>query len=201
MTSKRRTQFLAELRESFSMAMQAIAAHKLRSALTLLGVLIGVFSIIVVMTALRVMQSDIESKLSQLGINCFMIQKRPGLMFNSADWERIARRKNITYANGQNLQERLTMAANIGMETTFWGGQIETRFASTAPSVMLFGETPGSFPARNWLLDEGRILSDADVDGARDVAVLGASVAMPTFQPRARHSESLSFASARVGTV
>ena len=181
MTSKRRTQFLAELRESFSMAMQAIAAHKLRSGLTLLGVLIGVFSIIVVMTALRVMQSDIESKLSQLGINCFMIQKRGGLMFNSADWEKIARRKNITYANGQNLQERLTMAGSIGMESTFWGGQIETRFASTAPSVSLYGETPGSFPARNWILDEGRIISDADVDGARDVAVLGASVAKTVF--------------------
>jgi putative ABC transport system permease protein len=39
----------------------AIAAHKLRSALTLLGVLVGVFSIIVVMTAMRVMQSNIES--------------------------------------------------------------------------------------------------------------------------------------------
>ena len=181
MTSKRQIHLPAELRESFSMAMQAIAAHKLRSSLTLLGVLIGVFSIIVVMTALRVMQSDIESKLSQLGINCFMIQKRPGLMFNSADWEKIARRKNITYANGQALQERLTMAGSIGMESTFWGGQIETRFASTAPSVSLYGETPGSFPARNWILDEGRILSDADVDGARDVAVLGASVAKTVF--------------------
>ena len=72
MSLRRPTLLLAELREGFAMAMQAITAHKLRSALTLLGVLIGVFSIIVVMTALRVMQSDIESKLSQLGINSFM---------------------------------------------------------------------------------------------------------------------------------
>ena len=48
------------MRESFPMAMGAIAAHKLRSALTLLGVLVGVFSIIVVMTAMRVMQSNID---------------------------------------------------------------------------------------------------------------------------------------------
>ena len=94
MKPKRSTLFLAELRESVAMALQAITAHKLRSSLTLLGVLIGVFSIIVVMTALRVMQSDIETKLSQLGINCFMIQKRPGLMFSGADWERVARRNN-----------------------------------------------------------------------------------------------------------
>ena len=50
----------AECRESVRMALTAIAAHKLRSALTLLGVMIGVFSIIVVMTAMRVMQSNIE---------------------------------------------------------------------------------------------------------------------------------------------
>ena len=57
---------LGELRESFRMAAGAIAAHKLRSALTLLGVLVGVFSIIVVMTAMRVMQNDIEKEISRL---------------------------------------------------------------------------------------------------------------------------------------
>ncbi|MEY4385692.1 MAG: Macrolide export ATP-binding/permease protein MacB [Verrucomicrobiota bacterium] len=181
MSLKRRTLFLAELRESIAMALQAITAHKLRSTLTLLGVLIGVFSIIVVMTALRVMQGDIEDKLSQLGINCFVIQKRPGLMFNDADWQRVARRKNITYQNGQRIQERLTMAASVGIETMFWGGQIETQFAKTAPNVMLFGETPGSFPVRNWIIDEGRIISEADVDGTRDVVVLGATVAKTVF--------------------
>ena len=44
---------LAELRESFLMALDAIATHKLRSGLTLLGVMVGVFSIILVMTAMR----------------------------------------------------------------------------------------------------------------------------------------------------
>ena len=55
--NKRGTTILSgEFRESFRMAVGAIAAHKLRSALTLLGVLVGVFSIIVVMTAMRVMR-------------------------------------------------------------------------------------------------------------------------------------------------
>ena len=55
------TLLLAEIRESFSMAMNALTAHKLRSALTLLGVLIGVFSIIVVMTAMRVLERNAEN--------------------------------------------------------------------------------------------------------------------------------------------
>jgi putative ABC transport system permease protein len=45
----------------------------------------------------------------------------------------------------------------------------------------LFGETPGSFPVRNWTIADGRSISEADVDGARDVVVLGATVAKTVF--------------------
>ena len=63
------------------MAHGRVAAHKLRSALTLLGVLVGVFSIIVVMTAMRVMQSNIEAEFSQLGNQTFMVRKWPIVLF------------------------------------------------------------------------------------------------------------------------
>ncbi len=75
------TLLLDELRESFFMAMGAIAAHKLRSALTLLGVLVGVFSIIVVMTAMRAMQKQIESDVSRLGGQTFKVQIWPEVSF------------------------------------------------------------------------------------------------------------------------
>jgi putative ABC transport system permease protein len=73
----RRNLLVAEWREAFGMALSSIGAHKLRSGLTLLGVLVGVFSIVVVMTALRVLQSNIESKLNVLGANSFSIQRFP----------------------------------------------------------------------------------------------------------------------------
>jgi len=57
MKSGRTALLLGEIRESFSMAMGALVAHKLRAALTLLGVVVGVFSIIVAMTAMRVLQN------------------------------------------------------------------------------------------------------------------------------------------------
>jgi len=182
MSAKRWTIFAGELRESFLMAMGALAAHKLRSALTLLGVLVGVFSIIVVMTAMRVMQGDIEKQISQMGSQTFMVRKWPGIYFGGPDgFEKFWRRKNITYAQGQTLEERATLALSVGTETMFWGGQVETRYKKTAPTVQLFGETPGSFPARNWMLHEGRLLLDQDVDGTRDVCVLGSSLATNVF--------------------
>src|SRR5690349_15438508 len=173
---------LAEIRESFFMAMGALAAHKLRSALTLLGVLVGVFSIIVVMTAMRVMQNDIETHISQLGSQTFMIRKWPGVYFGGPEgFEKYWRRKNITLAQGLRVEEKATLARSVGLETTFWGGEIETRYKKTAPNVQLFGETPGSFPARNWELQEGRLLLDMDVDGTRDVCVLGNGLAKTVF--------------------
>ena len=182
MLPKAITILLAEFRESFRMALSAVAAHKLRSALTLLGVLVGVFSIIVVMTALRVMQSTIEAELSQLGDQTFMVRKFPTIMFTVPQgMEKIRRRKNITLQEGKRLLEGVTMARAVGVESQFWAGQIQTRYRRTSPDVRLYGETPGSFPARNWLVQEGRGLADTDVDGARDVCVLGNTLALTIF--------------------
>jgi putative ABC transport system permease protein len=173
---------IGETRESISMAFTAIVAHKLRSVLTLLGVLIGVFSIIVVMTAMRVMESNIESHLSDLGSQTFAIQKWPQVQFgNRADWEKYQRRKDITFEQGEAVAEKATLAAAVGVEGTFWGGQISTRYAKTAPNVQLLGDTPGSFPAHNWVLDEGRLFDDSDVDNARSVCVLGSALAKTIF--------------------
>jgi putative ABC transport system permease protein len=172
----------AELRESFRMAMSAVAAHKLRSALTLLGVLVGVFSIVVVMTALRVMASTIEAELSQLGDQTFLIRKYPIILFSQPEGlEKIRRRKNITLPEGRRLLESVTLARAVGVECYFWAGQIQTRYKRTAPDVRLYGETPGSLPARNWVVQDGRGIAQADVEGARDVCVLGHSLARTIF--------------------
>ncbi|MGO9200694.1 MAG: ABC transporter permease [Limisphaerales bacterium] len=182
MSVKRTSILLAEFRESFRMAMSALAAHKLRSALTLLGVLVGVFSIIVVMTAMRVMQHNIDQEMSQLGSQTFMVQKWPAVYFGGPEgFEKYWRRKDITLAQGLEVEKKATLARAVGIETTFWSGEIETRYKKSAPNVQLFGETPASFPARNWMLGQGRLLLEMDVDGGRNVCVLGHGLAKTVF--------------------
>jgi len=177
------TAIFTEARESGTMALGAIAAHKLRSALTLLGVLVGVFSIIVVMTAMRVLQSNIERQLSMLGSDTFMVRKFPGTFIgvSPGDYEKYWRRKNISISDGKRLMDKITVPANIGIEAVFWSGEIDTRYKTSAPTVRLYGETPGSFLAHNWNLDEGRLLMDADVDSERHVCVLGYGLATNIF--------------------
>src|SRR6516164_7207256 len=99
--TKRTTIFTAELKESFFMAMGALAAHKLRSALTLLGVLVGVFSIIIVMTVMTAMRKNIESELSQLSGETFVVQTWPALHFDGPGGnQKYWRRKRITLQQG-----------------------------------------------------------------------------------------------------
>jgi len=183
MKLRKPTLLLAEIRESSAMAMTAVTAHKLRSALTLLGVLIGVFSIIVVMTAMRVLQNRIEAQISSLGSETFMINKWPAIFFTLPEGiEKIRRRKNITLQQGMRFQEKMTLARSVGIQARFWAGEIQTAHATTAPLVQMLGETPGSFSARNWTLAEGRILADPDIKGVRDVCVLGNTLATNLFR-------------------
>ncbi len=172
----------AEIKESLRMALAAIAAHKLRSALTLVGVTIGVFSIIVVMTAMRVLQANIEREMSGLGAQTFQVQKWPGAYFGGPEgFEKFWRREPITLAQGQRIQERATLAQSVGLQDMFWSGEASSRFGESPPGVPLIGATPGVFVARNWTVADGRALSQADVDSARDVCVLGAGLATNLF--------------------
>jgi putative ABC transport system permease protein len=170
-----------EFKECVRMALHAITAHPLRSALTLLGVLVGVFSIILVMTAVRAMQNTVESQLSQLGSNSFQVRKHPGAFFGVKDFEKFWRRRNISYGDGVQVQERVTLARSVGLEVNFWGGMAVSRYGKSPPDVRLFGETPGSFPAKNWVIEEGRALMDHDIESARTVCVLAAGLAETLF--------------------
>ncbi len=164
------------------MAMGALAAHKLRSALTLLGVLVGVFSIIVVMTAIRVLQSNIESELSQLGTHTFSIQKYPPIHVHTGEgWEKIWRRKNITYQQASLLKEKATLAQSVAVETTLARDVASSRYFETNPDVALLGVSPETFPAKNWVVAGGRGIMTSDLESTRNVCVLGASLAKKLF--------------------
>src|SRR5437773_4295042 len=96
---------LIELRESISMALEALATNKLRSGLTLLGVLVGVFSIILVMTAMRAMKNNIEKQLGQLGSKTFAMQKMPAAYFGGPEgFMKFLRRRDITFAQAMTFK-------------------------------------------------------------------------------------------------
>jgi putative ABC transport system permease protein len=171
---------LAEIKESFLMAMGSLAAHKLRSALTLLGILVGVFSIIIVMTAMKAMQRQITNELKQLGGQTFIISKFP-IVYLGGNKSKFWLRRDLTLEQGKRLMEKATLPRSIGLEARFYANTVTSRFQPDSQGVSLMGETPGAFLGQNWVVKEGRALSDGDVDGGHDVCVLGSTLATNLF--------------------
>jgi len=179
----KRISFISELREAFAMALNAIAAHKLRSSLTLLGILIGVFSIIVVMTAIRALQGNIESNMRQLGSDTFQMQRFPAIQVEDdiESQEKYFRRKRFYYPNAAYIRERATLAKNVGVSSETDIGEISSRFRKTNPGMNFRGMSPEAFETRNLVVADGRPLVESDMSGGRYVTVLGADVAKRLF--------------------
>ena len=94
-----------QFREIISMALQSLGANKLRSGLTMIGITIGVFSVISVMTAIGALQSSIEGGISFLGSNIFQFAKYPvGGGQGGRNQNKFENRRNITYQQALRLQ-------------------------------------------------------------------------------------------------
>src|SRR5438132_6021003 len=101
------------IRETLRMALNALRTNKLRSALTMLGVAIGVFSVIGVMTALSVIQVSIENGLSFLGSNIFQFAKYPVINAGGNEEVKYANRRNVSLAQANEFRRLMEGQANV----------------------------------------------------------------------------------------
>ena len=174
----------AGLRESFSMALNAVRGNKLRSVLTLLGIVVGIFSIISVMTAMGVLRNSIEVGLNQLGANTFQIQKFP-VQVGSGDGarRRLRNRKDITFEQALAVREKATFAEAVGIEVWEAGKIVWWNGERTNPNIILFGENLDGITTNNWVVEYGRGFTAQDMDLSKPVAVIGKVVAEKLFPP------------------
>ena len=144
--------------------------------------LVGVFSIILVMTAMRAMQNNIERELGQLGSKTFVMQRMPGAYFGGPEgFMKFFRRNDISFAQAMRFKKQATFAPFVGLHCGIYNGELTSREAKTPPNVSVEAGTPGIFQTSNWTITEGRALLDSDVDSARDVCVLNTGLAKTLF--------------------
>src|SRR5437667_9131904 len=108
----RRSSGVMDFREVIVMSMSSLGANKLRSALTMTGITIGVFSVISVMTAIGALQNSIESGISFLGSNIFQFAKYPANISAGGDAQKkYENRHNITYQQALRYSELMEGSA------------------------------------------------------------------------------------------
>jgi putative ABC transport system permease protein len=169
------------LKEVFRMAFGALRSNKLRSILTMLGVMIGVFSVIGVMTALSVIQGSIETGLSFLGSNLFQFAKYPVISKNDPE-ERYANRRNISLE--QAIEYKRLMEGNAGAIClkVFDGGKTASYRRVKLQGKTVVGTNENFLIANAYALDYGRNISPEDVALGRNVVVVGKSIEKGLFQ-------------------
>lgn len=178
--------------ETLSLAFASLRANKLRASLTILGIVVGIFSIIVIMTIITMLQNSIESGVSQLGKNTFQIQKFPAMMTGGPDeWRKYRNRKDIDLEEFERLKKLLVQAKYVGAEYHQWGQVIQYEGEKTNPDVRATGVTPDAMMTNEWVVEEGRPLRDTDVDRSNPVVILGVEVADKLFPYRSPVGEQV----------
>ena len=168
--------------DTLLMSMGAIRSNKLRSSLTLVGVILGVASIIAVMTAISVVQKTMEKEMSVLGSQVFQVQKWPPGGFNSDDERREAMTwPPVTLENAQAIRDYATTVDFVGTELWDNGFVIEYNGEKTNANITLCGGSP-EYPENNThYVEYGRNISQMDMVAHAKVAVIGHAVAERLF--------------------
>jgi len=166
--------------EVFRLALGALRVNKLRSGLTVLGVAIGVFSVIGVMTALNVIQGSIESGLSFLGSNIFQFAKYPTI--NTSDPEdKYANRRNISLAQANEYKRRMEGDAGAVCLKVFDHGKPAAFGRVKIQGLTLVGTNEAFLVANSYKLGYGRNLSPEDIEFVRNVTVVGVDIQKKLF--------------------
>ena len=172
--------------EALKLAIAAILGHKLRSFLTLLGVIFGVATVIVVVSLLEGFNAYVDEKIADIGTNAFAVQKYSLEDFASIEALNSARRRNkdVTLEDLEALRVRGGAIHEVGAKT---GGLGDVKFGSTSLfRVQIGATTPNIADIERVEAQSGRYFNKSEDDLRRNVCFIGADVAeklFPTSEP------------------
>ncbi len=166
-----------KLSQVFLISIESINSNRLRTFLTILGVVVGIFSIIVIMTIITMLQNSIENGVSQLGQNTFEIQKFPAIMTGGhSAWLKYRNRPDITLDNYNRLAGMLNSAKYVGAQDDWEGVVVKYNGQETNPNITVIGLTAGAMKTNDWTTAYGREIRDLDVKYSNDVCDIGQDV-------------------------
>ena len=168
------------VRETFSQAWDSIIQNKIRSSLTLLALVIGVFSLIVTTTAVAVLDNYFQNTMTIMGSGVINIQKTPAIQTGMVD-ESIRNRKDITFEDANKVDEMSRLAVGMSQSETFSFTKVRYNERETEPNVSVRGSNQNYLQNNSYELEDGRNINEDDIQYARPVAILGKDVQTELF--------------------
>jgi putative ABC transport system permease protein len=163
-----------EFKEAVKIALQSLWANKLRSVLTLLGVVIGVASVIAVVTLVNGANTYVTTKFSRYGADVFTVSKMPQIITSPEDYQRYQKRKNILFPDFQYVAANCKRCIGIGAQQAVTGKIVRGTQSTTDTSIR--GYTWQMPLLQNLDIAQGRGFTEADEEHASHVAIIGTDI-------------------------
>jgi len=156
--------------ETLKLALSALRAHKLRSFLTLLGVILAVTTLVLVMSVIDGLNLYVADRIANLGANVFLVH-RFGIITSEDEWIKAQKRPLINYDDYARLRDNMKLASAVAAEEDHF---VEVKSGNlTMENVQMFGTTPNFAEVRNLNVAQGRFITPADEEHHSEVVFIG----------------------------
>ena len=159
-------------RESLRMAFENLRSHKLRTSLTVLGIVISVATLVSVLSILRGMDRYISERVSRLGSDVFVLS-RFGIITNARQWVLAQRRPDLTFEDYEALRTGMREPVLVGATLA---QREEVSYAQQTMRSSIRGVTPNMIEIQSTTVEFGRYITDSDYLHRRQVCVIGQDV-------------------------
>ncbi len=159
--------------ETLKLASSALWVNKLRTGLTLLGLMIGIASVIGIISLLEGMMTRINRLFEEQGTTTIFVT-RFGIITSEDEFLRAIKRKKLTIADAKAIEKGCPLAEEVGLEVS---DNLTVKAGSeTLFNVQVFGNTANSILMRDLDVEEGRFISESDDEHRANVAIIGQEV-------------------------
>lgn len=164
--------------ETFRLALESLRAHKLRSFLTLLGVILAVTTLVTVMSVVTGMNVYVADRIANLGANVFLVD-RFGIITSNDEWVKAQKRPLILMEDYERLRDSMKTARAVAASDD---RSVQVRSGNVKmDNTSVQGVTPNFADVRNINVAQGRFINDADDQHHSEVVFIGADVAKKFF--------------------
>src|SRR6185503_11265828 len=172
---------VAALWEAFLVALGSLRANKLRTSLTLMGIVVGVAAVIAVVTIIKGLDKTVATTFSSQGSTVFTVSKQPRVITSREDFIKFSKRKDVTREDAEVIFRTCTSCYQAGVAAS--RPEIVKHLDQKSDNVIIRGIAPTTmFDIDAVTIDAGRTWNENEGESAREICVVGADIAENLFQ-------------------
>ena len=169
----------SEIYEGLRISFAALRANKMRSALTTIGIVIGIVTVTLMNTAINGINEAFRQNLAALGSDVLFVQRWPWMIDSHEEWVKVSRRREVSWQQYEAVAREMTLSSAIAPAA---GVDRPVKYKNRqSERVVIIGSTEQSDQTMSLTIREGRYMTASESEGGRPIAVLGFQVATNLF--------------------